>query len=137
MIKAAYNNQIMLQKEETRQREAEYEAQRSEEEKIKPDFGEYCKKISIFRAAKLLNVIYEARVKAGLEPFTHAYEYGLGGNFWLAHTSFRVAGRYGANSGDVVFVPKGIEVTGWDHTRILYVDEWEKNRIVPVYSNTV
>ena len=143
-VSEAYEKQIKKERIEHTERMRQYEEDKKkyEEDKKrwereKPNFYDYCRRITKFGAARLLNKVYKAREEAGLPPFTHAYDYPLDKNSWLAKKSFAVAGRYGANSNDIVFVPQGIEVTGWDHTTVIYVDDWERNSFVPAYSNTV
>lgn len=131
-----YEDSIEERRIETFERERKFNEERLEHERIKSDFSRYCKKISKFRAAKLLNRVYKARVNAGLPPFTHAYDYALRGNCWLAKKDFRIGGRYGSDSGDFVFVPEGIAVTGGDHTTVIHFDDWNRNSFVPAYSNT-
>ena len=136
-IAKAYKNQINQEEYEHQQRMIEYESRHKIEKANRPDFSRYCHRITLYRAARLLNKIYEARVAAGKAPFTHAYDYPLRKQCWLAKNDFHICGRYGAESNDMVFVPQGITITGWDHTTVLYVDEWEENDFVPAYSNTV
>jgi len=136
-ISTQYEEQIRKERNYHAEKDAERRKQMEKERQEMPKFKNFCRRISKFGAAKLLNKVYSARAKAGLPPFTHAYDYPLRGNCWLAKKNFRLAGRYGANSGDVVFVPAGVEIAGWDHTIVIYVDDWERNDFVPAYSNTV
>ena len=115
----------------------EMEATRVENDALKPDFSDYCTQITTAHAGRLLHKVYKARVQAGLPAFTHPYEYPLTQTCWLAHRDFICLGRYGADSIDIVFVPKGITVKAIDHTTVIYTDDWQRNGIVPAYSNVV
>ena len=137
-FKKLYESTLRRERLERNKHMQEYVEKRKEDERNKPDFNDFCKKISKFRAAKLLNKVYKARTAAGLPAFTHVYDYPLRDTCWLAKKDFKVSGRYGANSGDFVFVRDSVEVTGGDHTTVIYIDDWERNEyFVPAYSNTV
>lgn len=136
-VSSAYEQAINRQRTERSERERQHEEDRKEYERIKPVFSDYCKRITKFRAARLFNKVYKARIANGKPPFTHSYDYPLRGDCWLARKDFDCMGRYGADSGDFVFVPEGISVKGCDHTTVIYVDEWERNGFVPAYSNVV
>lgn len=136
-ISNAYEQAISRERIERIERERQYEEDQVEHERIKPAFPSYCKRIAKFRAARLLDKVYVARVANGLPPFTHSYDYPLRDNCWLAKKDFDCKGRYGTDSGDFVFVPKGVSVKGCDDTIVIYIDEWNRNSFVPAYSNTV
>ena len=136
-MKKQYDSEISEQQSEHVARMRLRKKEQEEEGRIRPDFHDFCKKITKYRAARLLNKVYKSRDQAGLPPFTHSYDYPLREDCWLAKRNFTAAGRFGANSGDFIFVRKGVEIIRCDHTKVIYVDDWENNDFVPAYSNTV
>ncbi|KKK98791.1 hypothetical protein LCGC14_2639210 [marine sediment metagenome] len=91
-VSKAYQQAISRERMESIEKERQYEEDRKERERIKPKFSDYCKRITKFRAARLLNKVYSARATNGKPPFTHSYDYPLRGSCWLAKKDFDCKG---------------------------------------------
>lgn len=138
-FRSAYDSDISIQRRE----HDEYLQQREEENKkdieSRQDFSKFCRRI--YNGRRFFRKAYTAREKMGLTAWTHAYEYDCNDRLWLATKGFEARGRFGANSGDIVFVPEDadFDVISCDHTTVIDLrpDKLKEAWFIPAYRNTV
>jgi hypothetical protein len=138
-LKSKFEGDVRRERLEREKSRAEYVAEREALLRNAPVLEEFCNPLASMNQVKEMFLsLYECRLEAGLTPWTHAYDYPLDiqeTRVWVARIMFCTGGRYGADSRDIVFVPKGIDVNNRDHTTLLHFDFSKKDYMVPAYSN--